>query len=175
MIQKTFYTSKKQSIKLLLGSILFVTGGIFMFLNANTSSTKYNPTFLKIIGIIIILFFGLGIYISIRQLFKNKLLLILDNDGITFNPKTNKEMRVDWDSITGFSVIKIHQQKIILIKVNDSQHWIEKEQNLIVKELMKYNFNNYGTPFNFSANQLELKTEQLITLFKKYLKANKVK
>lgn len=60
------YSSKKKSLLLLIGS-LFVVGGIYMFMNAD-SFTGYrarSPLFIKTIGIASVLFFGLGIYIYI--------------------------------------------------------------------------------------------------------------
>ncbi|MFE3868741.1 STM3941 family protein [Flavobacterium sp. LS2P90] len=82
------YSNKKKSLLLLIGSLLFVGGGIYMFMNAETF-TGYrarSPFFIKTIGIASVLFFGLGIYKSIRQLLANQLILIIDKKGVNIKP-----------------------------------------------------------------------------------------
>lgn len=78
------YSSKKKSMLLLIGSLLFVVGGIYMLMNTE-SFTGYrtrSPFLIKTIGIASVLFFGLGIYVSIKQLITNQLILIIDRKGV---------------------------------------------------------------------------------------------
>ena len=53
------YTSKKKSFLLIIGSLLFVVGGIYIFMNAEnfTSYRARSPLFTKAMGIASILFF----------------------------------------------------------------------------------------------------------------------
>lgn len=83
------YSSKKKSLLLLIGSLLLMIFGFELFTNSeNYIGHRFtNPFFIKAIGILSIIFFGLGVYISLRQLIKNKLFLSIDENGINFNPK----------------------------------------------------------------------------------------
>ncbi|WP_320815580.1 STM3941 family protein [Flavobacterium sp.] len=158
------YSSKKKSLLLLIASLIFVVGGIYMFMNAEnfTGYRARNPLFTKGIGIACVLFFGLGIYVSIRQLIQNQLILIIDKIGLNVNPKKSLSARIEWKNINGFSEIKIQSAKIIIIDVNNSDYWIEKEENGFRKKMMKFNVNNYGSPFNLSANSMQMNYSELM-------------
>jgi len=156
------YTSKKKSFLLFIGSLLFVVGGIYFVMNSE-NFTNREPLFVKIIGIASILFFGLGIYVSIRQLLaENQLALIIDKNGVNVSPKKSLTEFIDWKNINGFSELNLHGQKIIIIDVNNSDYWIEKESNTVRKKLMKFNVNNYGSPFNISANTMQMNYPELM-------------
>ncbi|MCZ8145509.1 STM3941 family protein [Flavobacterium sp.] len=158
------YSSKKKSLLLLIASLLFVVGGIFMFMNAEnyTGYRGRSPFFIKTIGIASVLFFGLGIYVSIRQLLANQLILIIDKKGINVNPKKSHNEFIEWEHINGFSELKIKSQKFVIIDVNNSDYWIEKEENGIRKKLMKFNVKNFGSPFNLSANSMQMNHVELM-------------
>lgn len=158
------YSSKKKSFLLLISSLLFVAVGVWMFINAEnlTGFRLRSPILLKVIGIISVLFFGIGIYVSIKQLITNQLLLIIDEEGINVNPKKINSKSIEWKNIDGFSELKIQSQKLIIIHVNNSDFWIENEKNQIRKKLMKFNFNNYGSPFNLSANSMQINYAELM-------------
>lgn len=63
------YSSKKKSFLLLIASLLFVIGGIYMFIHAAdfTSYRSRGPIFINGIGILAALFFELGIYVDILK------------------------------------------------------------------------------------------------------------
>ncbi|MBP6181433.1 STM3941 family protein [Flavobacterium sp.] len=158
------YSSKKKSLLMLIASIIFVIGGIYMFMNAEnfTGYRARSPIITKGIGIMSVLFFGLGIYVSTRQLITNQLMLIIDKRGINMNPKKSLSESIEWKNIEGFSEIKIQSAKIIIIDINNSDYWIEKEENIIRKKLIKFNINNYGSPFNLSANSMQMNYTELM-------------
>ncbi|MEN2413752.1 STM3941 family protein [Flavobacterium mesophilum] len=165
------YTSKKKSFLLLLACLVFVIVGFYMFMNAENfiGSRSRSPLFTKGIGIVSVLFFGLGIYVSIRQLIRNQLVLIIDKTGINVNPKKSLSERIEWKNIKGFSEIKIQRTKIVIINVNNSDYWIKKEENLIRKKLMKFNVNYYGSPFNLSANSMQVSYTELMKILNENL------
>jgi hypothetical protein len=158
------YSSKKKSLLMLIASLIFVIGGIYIFMNAEnfTGYRARSPIFTKGIGIMSVLFFGLTTYVSIRQLITNQLMLIIDKTGINVSPKKSLSERIEWKNIEGFSEIKIQSAKIIIIDVNNSDYWIEKEKNIIRQKLMKFNVKNYGSPFNLSANSMQMNYTELI-------------
>ncbi|PBJ11127.1 STM3941 family protein [Flavobacterium sp. ACN6] len=168
------YSSKKNTFLLLIGSLLFIIGGIWMFKDAeNLASYRGSPIFLKGIGIISVLFFGLGAYLSIKQLVKNKLFLIIDKNGINVNPKKNSTEFINWKNIEGFFELKIQSQKMVLIKVNNPDYWIEIETNQIRKKLIQFNLNNYGSPFCLSAVSMQINHAELMKVLNESLKKYK--
>jgi hypothetical protein len=158
------YSSKKKSMLLLMGSLLFVVGGFYMLMNAEnfTGYRARSPFLIKTIGIASVLFFGLGIYVSIKQLITNQLILIIDRKGVNVNPKKSQTEFIEWKNINGFSELKIQSQKFVIIDVDNSDYWIEKGESGIRKKLMKFNVNNYGSPFNLSANSMQMNYAELM-------------
>lgn len=165
------YSSKKKSLLILLASLAFVVGGIYMFMNAEdfTGQRERSPFFIKAIGIVSVLFFGLGIYVAIRQLLANQLILIIDENGINVNPKKSLTEYIQWKNISGFSELKIHNQKFVVIDVDNPDYWIEKEENGIRKKLMRFNVSNYGSPFNLSATATQMNHAELLKTLTEYL------
>ncbi|AZB29960.1 STM3941 family protein [Chryseobacterium balustinum] len=163
------YSSKKKSMLLLMGSLLFVVGGFYMLMNAEnfTGYRARSPFLIKTIGIASVLFFGLGIYVSIKQLITNQLvtnqlILIIDRKVVNVNPKKSQTEFIEWKNINGFSELKIQSQKFVIIDVDNSDYWIEKGESGIRKKLMKFNVNNYGSPFNLSANSMQMNYAELM-------------
>lgn len=156
---------------MLIVSLLFVVGGIYMFMNAEnfTDYRARSPFFTKTVGIISVLFFGLGVYMSIKQFLTNQLILIIDKKGINVNPKKSQTEFIEWKNINGFSEFKIQSQKFVIIDVNNSNYWIEREENRIRKKLMKYNMDNYGSPFNLSANTMQINYAELMKILNENL------
>lgn len=171
------YSCKKKSLLLLIASLIFVIGGIFMYVNAENIAgyRARSPIFIKTIGITSALFFGLGIYVSIRQLLANQLILIIGKKGVNVNPKKTQTEFIEWKNINGFSELKIQSQNFVIIDVNNSEYWIEKEENGIRKKLMKFNLNNYGSPFNLSANSMQMNYAELIKTLNENLNKYKFK
>lgn len=163
------YSNKKKAFFLLLGSLAFVILGFFCFINAeNTKGILFrNPLIIKSAGIISVLFFGFGIFVSIKQLSKDQLMLIIDEKGINVNPK--KEKVIFWESIDGFIESNINSVKIIVVQINNSIDYINVETNKIRKSLMKYNLNNYGSPFNISSSTMNLNHAELFKLLNENL------
>jgi len=163
------YSNKKKAFLLLLCSIAFVVLGFFCFVNAEKMQTNLfrNPLIIKIAGIISVLFFGFGIFVSIKQLIKDKLMLVIDKKGIDVNPKKGEIIR--WENIDGFSEIKINSVKIIVIHINNPMEYIDKQTDKVRKGLMKFNLNNYDSPYNISVATMDLSQDELFKLLNENL------
>ena len=168
------FTSKKKSILMLVGAIIFVVLGFWIFMNAYnfTGWIVTNPILIKVIGVISILFFGFGIFVGIKRLIKSELALIIDSRGLNVNPKKSLSEYIEWKDILGFREIKIHGIRIIIIGVRNPDHWIEKETSPMRRKLMQFNLNNYDSPFNVGANGLDISykelTDKLYGYFEKF-------
>jgi len=167
------YTSKKKSILLLLGSLIFVGLGIWFTLEANDLATSMNrnPILLQGVGIFAILFFGLGIYAGIKRLVSSQLMLIISPKGLNVDPKKSITGLIGWNEILGFDEISIHGTKILIINVKNPDSWLEKEKNQLRRQLMKYNIENYSSPFNISSNGLNIDHAQLKNKLTRYWEA----
>ena len=77
-------------------------------------------------------------------------------------------------NIKGFSELKIQSQKLVIIDVDNSEYWIENEENGIRKRLMKFNVSNYGSPFNLSANSMQMNYAELMKTLNENLNKYKV-
>lgn len=165
------YSSKKKSFLHLIGGLLFVFIGVYLFIKSesNISYKSPNPIYIKALGIITILFFGLGVFIAIRNLIKERLILIIDENGIDVNPKKNSSEFINWNNIEGFSELKIQNQKIVLIKVNNTDYWIENEKNILKKKLIEFNFENYGSPFCLSTVSMQINHAELMKVLNESL------
>lgn len=163
------YTSKKKSALLLICSITFVSIGVWMV------TKEYSNTKNLLMGYLSIVFFGLGIFIGIKNLIKPSIALIIDQNGININPRKSLTKFIEWDKILGFKVIKIQSTKILIIMVTNPDFWIEKETNMIRKKLMQYNLNNYKSPFNIASSGLKINTNELNQKLNFYLKKYKNK
>jgi hypothetical protein len=168
-----FYSNKKKAFLLLIGSLIFVILGIYLFLNAeNMASYRVrNPLFIKISGITSVLFFGFGVFVSIKKLLKNKLMLIIDENGVNVNPKKNEYIK--WGDIEGFAELKINSVKIIIIQINNAEEYIKKEDNKLRKKLMRFNLENYSSPYNISVATMNTNYNQLLKTLNENLIKNK--
>jgi hypothetical protein len=164
------YSSKKKSVMLLIGSILFVVLGFWLFLNAEnlTGWRVTNPFFTRGIGIVSILFFGLVIFIGIKRLIKSEISMIVSFEGINLNPRKSLTDFIKWNDIIGFDEIKIQSTRIIIISVKNPEYWLSKEANGIRRKLMRFNISNYHSPFNISAAGLDISYDKLIEILNNY-------
>lgn len=169
------YSSRKKSFLLLFISLAFVTLCILFLLHAGTFAIGRikSPLFIKVIGATGILFFGAGVYVSIRQLIKNKLMLVIEPAGISLNPEKSDSEVIIWKEIEAFSEIKISSTKIIIIHVNDPLYWINREESKVRKKMMTFNLSSYGSPFNISAVSMQISHSELMRLLNEELAKHK--
>ena len=117
------YTSKTNTLKLLIVSLIFVSMGYILLQDAVENSTKY---YFSIFGMI---FFGLGIIVGIYKLIKVNLILKINSDGIYHRKKFYK-----WEEILGTESTNLSYQNyfnIYLETYENSKGTILKDfQNL---------------------------------------------
>ncbi|MDD3739254.1 MAG: hypothetical protein PHP31_08190 [Lentimicrobiaceae bacterium] len=164
------YSSKKKSLILLIGSITFVTLGIWLLTETDslTGWGARNPIFTQGIGIASILFFGFGIFVGIKRLIKSEIVLIIDSKGLNVNPKKSLTEFIKWSDIKGFEEIKILSTRIVIIRVKNSEHWLDKETSGFRRKLMLFNISNYNSPFNIAASGLDISSNKLIETLNNY-------
>ncbi len=167
------YSSKQKSALILIGSIAFVIIGIYLFVDAYnvTHWRSNNPVITRIIAVIDILFFGIGIFFAGQRIIKSRVAIKIDSKGITLNPKKNE--LIEWEYILGFREVKIRSTRILIIGVTNPEYWIERESNIIKKKIMKFNFESFDSPFNVSAAGLNTNFDELNKQLNYYFKKSK--
>lgn len=169
MKKTEIYSSKKKAVLFFFASAIFVALGIWMILDAENIKTPFlrNPLMIRIVGVVGVLLFGFGMWVTLKQLFRKKLMLIIDESGINLKPSDNRI--IHWKDIEGFSEMKINSVKIIIIHIKNPEKYIDSEPNKIRKKLLNYNLNNYGSPFTITVSTMEIGYEELWKLLNESL------
>jgi hypothetical protein len=164
------YTSKKKFGWILVASTIFVSIGVWMVMMPESFCHWIPgvPVFTRIIGAISVLFFGFGIYLGIKKMIKSDLSLFIDFRGICIYPGKAREELITWNQVIKFNEVYVHNQKFIAIIIKDPKQRIESETNRLMKKLMQFNLNNYGSPFCLVANGLEVSHHALMDIVTKY-------
>ncbi len=169
------YTSRKKSILILIVSIVFVVAGVLFVANPESFLTlrMQNPNIITIVGIASVLFFGLGIFLGIKRVIKSEIALIIDKKGLNVNPKKSLTEFIEWENILEFKEIKIQSQRMLIVIVKNPEKWIEKETNTFRKKLMRFNLNNYDSPFNIAAAGIDISYTELNNKLNRYFEKHK--
>ncbi|MBF6608541.1 MAG: hypothetical protein ITG00_07355 [Flavobacterium sp.] len=134
------------------GATLFVVLG-FHLLTTIADRSRYDPNFIKALGIITIIFFGAaGIY-GVIKLFDKGMGLIIDDIGIIDNTNASSVGLIKWSEITEIRVIKVKSTKILLIYTSDPNNFLRKVSG-IKRKLMKGNMKMYGTPLSITSTAI---------------------
>ena len=155
--------SKVKIFLIVFGSLLFVVGGIFIFMLANGQS-RYHPLLLQIVGIIGIVFFSWTGFMSIKKLFDSQPGLVIDHKGITDNSSGVSMGLIPWEDIASVETTKMIGTKFLIIQLHDPQKYLDQAKSPIQKRLLKANHKKYGTPISISVNTLKVKFRTLVDL-----------
>ena len=162
--------SKKKIYFAILGCLLFVIAGIWLFFNTSLYlefplRLFRNPMIIKGVGILSILFFGTIGILQIKKIFDKKAGLIIDSSGITDNSNATSVGLIEWNDISDIKTKKIMSTKFLLINITNPEKYIGKAKNGMKAKLMRSNMKMYGTPLSITSNTLKYdfgKLEQLI-------------
>jgi len=155
--------SKTKLLFLLLGSTVFVALGILFVLNlAGIQSDLFgNLEFIRIVGVVSLVFFGLClVYIAIK-LFDSKVGLSINENGIIDNSNAASVGLIDWEDITDIRTIQIASNKILLVETSKPEKYIERARNGLISRAMKANCKMYGTPISIISNSLKITHDDL--------------
>ena len=160
-----------------IGTLIFVILGIQFAINPQEwlTSRSNSLEFVRIMGVITVVFFGTcGIFI-IRKLFDNKIGLIIDKRGITDNTNATSIGLIEWEDISGIDKVEIASSKILIIRTNKPDKYIGRAKNGISKFSMKANHKLYGSPISIISSSLKMKFNELEDLIKSEYKKRKSK
>ena len=163
--------SRMKMVPLLLGTFAFVAAGIWMLtLDDATIQTRRglgDPLYVRGLGVVAILFFGIfGLY-AIKKLFDKKPALIFNNSGMVDNVSSAAAGFIPWSEILSAEIIEIQKQKLLVIEVRDPQQYIARG-NSLKRKLNQANYNLVGSPISITSNTLEINFSELVSLFDQY-------
>ena len=154
--------SKTKILLLVLGSVMFVAGGLWIFLYVADQQTRRPPLLLKTVGAAAVLFFGATGIFGFTKLFDRKPGLVIDENGITDNSSGNL---IEWQDITGIRTEQILTNKFLLIDILQPEKYVGRAGG-IKGRIMKSNIKMYGTPFSIASTALKCNFDELEALIK---------
>jgi len=163
--------SKTKIIPMLLGSGVFVYLGLQMILDSGWKSTMGS------VGILAIAFFGFGFFLFIKQLIKNKPILIIDNEGVIYQGVYIS--KVSWKNIDKIYINKINisnrfsifsiKQNFLNISVKDTDQYAENQKTMLENSLVKNNIKYSDGIISIPSFLLAISLKELLKILNKKL------
>ena len=105
---------------------------------------------------------------SIKKLRKKQLIVLIDEKGIIFHP-SEKLNYIVWGNIAEIEELKLPRQRVINIKVIESEKYIEAENQKILQARMKFWNQMYGAVVSFDANTLDKNHFEIMYIFDEFM------
>ena len=166
--------SKRKSILMLLGALLFVAIGIWFVMSPSLFSGKYHPVFILALGVLIVLLSGLSVFVSVRLLLQKKGGLTIDDTGMICDFGKNPIGFIPWEDIIDIEDFYVSGQGIIKIIVSNPQKYIDRHKSDFSRRMAAMNHNMYGSPIQISTNILKYDFAELYNLLKVELEEHRV-
>jgi uncharacterized protein YjeT (DUF2065 family) len=154
--------SKKKIILMSIGSLLFVLLGIlFIIYPEKVISVKMsNEEFIRLAGILSVLFGSLtGLY-GIFKIFDGKVGLTINNEGIIDNTNATSIGLIKWIDIEHIKTEQVMSTKFLLIFTRNQDEILNKVSGM-KRKLMMVNAKMYGTPISITSNTLKYDYDEL--------------
>jgi hypothetical protein len=166
--------SKEKLIKLLIGSLVFVTIGLWFVIGKPTINNAIfsNPAVVFGMGIVSIVFSSVSIFIMLKKLKDTKPGFVIDDTGVTDNSSAVSAGHIPWADITAIKTAQVFTQKFIIIIVNNPEDYINQQTSVLKRENMKMNLKSYGSPITITASTLKYNFTDLENILRERLKSN---
>ena len=159
------YAKQRSNWGLLIGSLIFLFCSIYLFFNVNQVNS---PTTAKLISVVMFVPSLILVLFSIKKLRKKQLIVLIDEKGIVFHP-SEKLNYIVWGNIAEIEELKLPRQRVINIKVIDSEKYIEAENQKILQARMKFWYQMYGAVVSFDANTLDKNHFEIMYIFDEFM------
>lgn len=167
--------SFKKQITLTFMGILML---FLSFLTYNTAeilySSKFAKIFLKITGLIGIIFFGLAFLFIIYRLFKPKNILTINIDGFIDNSSAISLGYIPWSEVEKIKEFKVISERFIGVELKNEEEYLKRTSNIKLK-LLKINL-KIGYPIisiNLNSTKADIEVITLIMIeYYSYWKEN---
>lgn len=146
--------SKTKLIFILIGSLMFVVGGLYLISTNADQQSVSNPIWGMVLGIAAVIFFGCtGIY-SIKKMFDKAMGLIIDSNGIFDNTHTSSVGLIKWEDIIEIKTQQVGATRFLLIYTSNPDYYLDKAKGF-KRKLMEINYRTYETPLSITSNTLK--------------------
>lgn len=152
--------SKIKITLLLLGSVAFVAGGLWLWTHAEVVLHR-SPLYVKGVAVAAVGFFGLCGVFAVFKLFDSAPGLIIDSEGIFDNSSAIAAGRIPWSDISGFVVRTVERQRILTIEVRDPEKYVLRA-HILKRPFVAWNSSHFGGPIQISANTLKMNFDELV-------------
>ena len=158
--------SKNKLAGMLVGAIAFVGVGLWFIIAPPPISNPYfgSPTRLLFLGVIAILFFGVGAIYIIRKLQDKRPGLIMDQLNLVDRSSGASAGPILWSDIVNIEVVQIHRQRLIVLEVKNPEYYINKQTSVVKRRMMQANYKMFGSPISITPNTLQIKFDDLMKL-----------
>lgn len=155
-----------KAVLLLLGALAFVACGIaFVLYPERFDGFRVPPpAFVRIVGIISIVFFGTCLVHIFKKLLQASDGLRIDDKGITDNSTASAVGFIPWDDIEKIEPIVFNRQKFILIFVKHPDRYVQRQRSAILRKGMQVQNRQFGTPIVLATNILRIRHADLCAL-----------
>ena len=154
--------SKTKIFLLLLGSIAFVAGGLWLWSHAEEIRYR-NPLYIRAAAGAAVGFFGLCGVFGLFKLFDSAPGLIVDDEGIIDNSSALAAGRIPWSDIRGFEIRTVQNQRLLTIEVHNPEKYVQRA-HVLKRPLVAINARSFGGPIQISSNALKMNFDELVRL-----------
>jgi hypothetical protein len=145
--------ARRKHVLLLIGCLGFVATGIWIVAHGKAS------------GWVLILFFGTGLVVSIRQIADSRPRLVIDEHGVL--DRTLGVGRIAWGDIEAAYVRSISGNDFICLELKNAEKYAQKLSK--VKRAMAAANRGLGfTNFNLNLSGVDANTDEVFELLMKY-------
>jgi hypothetical protein len=160
--------SKWKLLLAVVASTLFVVLGVFLLFVWSEEAGASSPMAKKIIGGLLIVFFGAVSAVGFVKMLSRKCALLINDEGILDNTTASSFGLIKWENVTGFKIEEMMSRKYLVIQVNNGEEMIEKSKGML-RKTMKMNFSMYLTPYAIPSTVVNYNLEELVDLLEKQL------
>jgi hypothetical protein len=164
------YHSVWRTLLLTLGCAAFVAMAFMMI--AHPSSSRWNPIFLQVVGVIGILFFGFGLIVIPSMMIRER---ITGQAYITISDKSfvvrgSKAFIANFSDVEAFEIIEIGKQKFISVHYKPNVEIQKLEDASFLERLARrFNTNLTGAQEHLTTTGTNIKTEELFEILNERL------
>src|SRR5690349_17906865 len=161
--------SKWRTIMGVTWCIVFVVGSCFV-ISIAYEQDRYSAFFVKAVGFLGMVFFGLFGAVSILKLFDSRPALVIDEKGIFNNTTAGHAYQINWEHITGIRIGQTGSSstKYILLDIDDPEGFLRQRTGLN-KIFMKGTYKMDGTPVFIAASRLPCSFDELLQVLNERL------
>jgi hypothetical protein len=166
--------SKRKLVLMLIAAAAFVASGIWFLLYTSSmlSAVSVSPSFIKLVGIVAIVFFGICCVFIARKLFDNRPGFIITETGLIDNSSGISAGEIPWKDIRGITNTTIANKRFIMILLHNPEEYINRQTSILKRKAMEMNYKHYGSPVSISTSGLRCSFGELKQLldgkFKEY-------